>query len=1007
MLGLPSFTQITNLISDTLSDNAFDHCNLVCVSTIDPEVLITVDGSVFSAIEILGTHRYLTSETEVTYINELDNTVKDTLREPHHSIGVMYVRDPSRTQSQLNYCFQPTIDTIERLGIDATHFFEEQKKDLNKHCSFERTLLIVKTMRQSIQESPSDPMRLAGEDLVIEAVPAIAQNTLLDSEQLIQQHNAYVKVLLQGMSQHLVMERVSGEVYLRYCSEEESLTSMQGTPWRPKNVADDVDLTLNDNENSFITHPPLAYQIITDDKSIVPRTRGVIDCGTHYVATIDREYFHIKPDYSTFSELFRTLDKDVPFRMYYELTTGTDRFMRELSARKTWLLWVTFTQYARNIDSACTSLIEDADKNNATLLKGTLSIATWGRDLSTVQQYKKDILQALRSWGTMTPRTPPNLFGGYYGTLPAFSKKPTSRPCIQKSNKHLATLPITRASTPVKQGAICMSSLDGKLIPIEPYTSLQDYSANAISGGMSSGKTVYSAVFNNAVMFGRGNIDLPPLAYTDFGSGVHNYLNSLKAWLPAAQLYKIVCISLINKEGNAVNILEPQYGLNTLVDAELGFATSFLSIIINGTSEKPVNGQLSNAMYKIVSQFIKHFQDNPLPYSSRLGEYYGEEAKLHQQINHLIESKLIVVEENEMMSWYTIRDKLFQLDSQRYFDHARFCHRQGSPDLKDLMILLRQSQKIRQALETYRVDQTPDVYLIDYIISALDSITGRFVHVLGKKSQIDVSQARVVGVDLRGIVGSGSSQDADTIFIKQVFGMLGNRLATRNFWRDPDEFMKLVPEMYHDHYTNILESESFLTKHSFVDEYKQFKSPEMDANQEAQVLIARKYQLICTLSSQQLEHFPKGFLTLCSNIYCLTVSDDDCKYLKSQYSLSDEFITEIKRKVRTDEGFGRIILYIAKFTQHHGYLVHLLRNHITPSYLWNFSSDKDDEKIKSMARKRYGEKSAFLRLAKAFPMGSAKGDIEKRLDFTGIEEKQLTKRDVINELVDSLAHLDA
>ncbi|EGQ9239472.1 MULTISPECIES: hypothetical protein [Vibrio] len=1005
MLGLPTFTQITNLISDALSDTAFSHCNLVCVSSYDPEVLINVDGSVFSVIEVLGTHRYLTSETEVSFINELDSSVRDTLREANHTIGMMYVRDPSRTAGQLDHCFQPTIDTIERLGIDAVHFFEEQKKDLQKHCAFERTLLIIKTARQAIQASPLEEKTFAGEKVVIEEVPAIAQNTLLDSEQLIQQHNAYVKILLQAFSQYLVMERLTGEVYLRHCSEEETLTSMQGIPWRTKSIADEVDLTLNDNENSFVTHPPLAYQIITDDKSIVPKSRGIIDCGTHYIATIDREYFHIKPEYSTFNEFFRSVDKNVPFRMYYELVTGTDKMITELNVRRTWLLWVAFTQYSRNTDTACKSLIQEADQNNATLLKGTLSIATWSTELSEVQQHKKDLLQALRSWGTLTPRTPPNLFAGYYSTLPAFSKKQTSRPCIQKSNKHIATLPITRASTPVKQGAICMSSLDGKLIPIEPYTSLQDYSANAITGGMNAGKTVFSSVYCNAIMFGRGNIDLPPLAYTDFGSGVHNYLNSLKAWLPANQLYKVVCISLVNKVGNAVNILEPQYGLNSLVDAETGFATSFLTRIINGTSDKPVNGQLASAIYKIIQYFFTFFKENPITYSTHLGEYVEEEERLHKEINKLIEQRLIIVEEHELFSWYTVRDKLFRLDKDRYFNHARFCHRQGSPDLTDLMVVLRMSDKLRESLESYRVEQASDVYLIDHIITSLDSITTRFRHVLGKKSQLDVSQARVVGVDLRGIAG-GSSQDADTLFVKQVFGMLGNRLATRNFWREPKEFMKLVPEMYKEHYSEILEAESYLCKHSFIDEYKQMKSPEMDANQSQQVLIARKYQLICTIASQQLDHLPRDFLKLASNLYCLTVSEDDCNYLQSAYSLSDEFISEIKRKVRTDTEFGRIILYIAKFTKYHGHLVHLLRNHITPTYLWNFSSDKDDETIKSMARKRFGEKSAFLRLAKAFPNGSAKGSIEKRLDFTGIDSQKLTKKDVINELVNSLSHID-
>lgn len=1000
MLGLPTFSHVTNIIADCIQNNAFSHCNLMCISQHNPNVVINADGSVFSAIEILGTHRYLTNQTEVNYISEIEGSTASILREPHHTVGMMYVRDPSRTKDQLNNCFQPTIETIERLGIDAKHFFEAQKSDLVANTAFERTLLILKTKKQAVDGIKYDQPVLDGEKIIVERVPSVAQNTLMDSIELIQQHNAFVKVMKQAISNYLAFEEIDGSTYLKYCKEEETQTPLNNY-WRAKGVADEEDLTINDNESTLVTHPPLAYQIITDDKNRIPNSGGVIDAGNFFVTTIDREYFHISNEYSTFNEFLRALDRRVPFRAYFELETGTKEFMTELGFRQGWLLWIMFTRYARNISDAIKNLVFEADKNNRTLLKGTLSIATWATSIEKVQQQKRDINQALMSWRSLTPRSPNDSFAGYYATLPAFSKKQVSRPCIQIADKHIATLPITRAATPIQQGAICLSSLDGKPFPIDPTTAKQDYQATMIAGGMASGKTVFSSVYNNAIMFAKGNVSLPPLAYIDFGSGVHNYLNSLKAWLPETQLHTVVCISLMNKLGNAFNILEPQFGLSGLEETEMGFASSLLSRMINGTSPTPVNGQVSNAVYKIINEFFSHYLANPLRYDSRLGEYVGEEQRLHLEINKLIETGHIVVAENEVMSWYTIRDKLFTFDKNKYFKHSRFCHRQGSPDLKDLLRLMQQSDRMRKDLQTFRLDSAPTVFLFDHIIATLESITTRFKNVLGKKSQIDVSQARVVGVDLKGVAGDG--EDPDTKFIKQIFGMIANQLATRNFWRDPKTFLDLVPEIYQSHYRAILDEEADLPQHRFMDEYRQMKSPEMDDVIGQQVLIARKYSLISTISSQQLDHAPNDFLKLASNIYMLTMTDSDATILKERYSLSDSFVAEMKRKVRSEDGFGRIILYVGKYKNISGYLVQLLRNQITASYLWNFASDKVDEQIKLLARKRYGEKTAFLRLAKLFPSGTAKGEIERRLSFTQFDEKPLTQRDVVNEIVNSLA----
>ena len=119
MLGLkiPSFTACMNLIGDAFEEGAYSHCNLLCASTVDDSIMVCLDGSVFTAFEVIGTQRYLTSETEISHIDAVQDSTHHTLRPANHKIGMMFVRDPNRTKPQLEDIFKPTFDTINRLGL--------------------------------------------------------------------------------------------------------------------------------------------------------------------------------------------------------------------------------------------------------------------------------------------------------------------------------------------------------------------------------------------------------------------------------------------------------------------------------------------------------------------------------------------------------------------------------------------------------------------------------------------------------------------------------------------------------------------------------------------------------------------------------------------------------------------------------------------------------------------------------------------------------------------------
>ncbi len=997
-MPIPAFTALVNAISDQVTHHALGHCQLVTKSTLCKYTTITTNGGCVTAFEIVGMNRFLTPETERSYLQSLSDSVSDVLRVPHHKVGISYVRDRNRNKTTLEDIFSTTTDTIKNLGYEAAHFFEDQIRDLSQNCSYERTILYVVTDSAATRKDSLTHPQYLGKDSVIGDMPRLAQNTFVESKNIVQVHQAFCKTLNSALEDSITLEKLTADRYLQIVKEEEENISLEQTGWRTKGVGDPTDFSLSDTDDDFVAYPPLAYQLVTNNKRKAEGDSTIIESNSRYIATIDRDTFPITP--LPFNNLLRSISPHIPLRITFEFETGTEDIMNRLNSRKTWLLLLLFSKQSRQIRSALDELMNYVDKQNGTLLGGTLSVATWAYTLYEAQEYKREITQAITAWGSPSVNSPTSEFAAYSGSLPAFSRKQSARVCVQPLPNHITTSPLTRPTAPMKAGGICMSSLDGRLFPIDSSSSEQPYSLNVITGAMGSGKTVFSSVFNNTFLFGKGSVELPLMSYCDFGSGVHNYLASVKSWLPSDQHYKVELIRFINKQGNAFNILEPQFGLNQLEEQEFAFVSAMICRIVNGNSTTPVHPKLTTVVDDIVREFFIQAQRNPMQYQARIAEYTNNENRLHTEINELLADGTITVPDNKVKTWYLIRDELFQL-GKKFFDHARFCHRQGSPNLSAVANLCYSSTNLRSTYEPYKTENGDE--LIQYIRLSIQSLMGRFQHIFSKASQIDISQARIIGVDLKGVAGNGA--DEETIATKRLFAMLGKYVAEKNFWRDPEDFMKLVPQLYKDMYRRIIAIDSASKKHSFMDEYKQMKSPEMDALTDNTALIARKYGMCMTLSSQSPMHIPIESLKLASNLYILKMTQEDAQYLQKTYHLSDSFINHAQRVVGMSSGFGRTILYMGQFNNVKGVVVQLLRNHITPSYLWNFASDSTDELLKEAARLRFGVKDAYRRLASLFPSGSAKSELDRRIKNSKFDARSLTTEEVILEFTDQLAHV--
>lgn len=955
--------------SDVFHRNAYSYCQILSKSTFDSDTLIGKDGQCISIFEISGNFKYLTDETELYFIEDLHDQIDSQCRQAHYELDFHFVRDKERTLPELNRSFSPAENSIQRMGLKSGNVLRNQKLDLAENCAFEKFLFIITTRPSLVPNAEKiAPPRICKEKLSSSDIPVANQAIYSESKAIVDSHTSFRETIKSSFSNYIDLTLLDQNEALRSILEEIEHANLSEVDFIDHN--NDFDLAYSPTELTYFSQPPLAYQLMrepllqTKDSSIYERE------GRFY-APLQRDWFPINP--TTFSKLFNTLNISTPFRFNYSMKLGTSELKSALNSKKSLLNFFFFSPSINENRDAVDNLIDLVNNHNVTLAAGTLSLCTWASTLEKAQSNKKDLKQALMAWGNTISSAPLDKARGFVSTIPAYTEKKVGRPCIQPLYKHMLNLPITRPCQPMKTGGMCLSSLDGRPFPIHNRPSNQNYILNLIVGGMGGGKTVFASILNDSFVWGEGNEVIPLIGYLDWGSGVENYIKSLKGWLPENRQHEAICITMKIKAGYAINFFEPSFGFTRLVEEEHRFALSFITRMVNGTRKEPVHSQVGDVISEAIRLMFEELTDNPIPYANRALRYAGIEEQLHGDISRLLSNGDISFEAHEKASWWNVRDKLYSLDKDKYFAHARFAHRQGAPTLRYFLENITRNQSLAEKYDEFLVDGKP---IMKYLKASIGGILERYDDVFGFPSQIDVSQARVIGVNLQNVVGSGT--DSETVNTSKLFSMLGKYLITKNFWREPEDFLPQVPPLYRELYEYIIKRDMSGDKHQLIDEFKKCTSDEMEALVEGDVLVGRKYRLATSLAMQMIKHSPSGIRALASNIYVLDMTDEDAKILKDTFDMSPNFIFKAKNLLaKPYNGFGRVMLFIGKYTNMNGTVIQLLRNYITPSYLWHFSNDQIDVDIKELVEKRFGDERGYELLAKRFPSGTIKHHMEK------------------------------
>jgi len=142
--------------------------------------------------------------------------------------------------------------------------------------------------------------------------------------------------------------------------------------------------------------------------------------------------------------------------------------------------------------------------------------------------------------------------------------------------------------------------------------------------------------------------------------------------------------------------------------------------------------------------------------------------------------------------------------------------------------------------------------------------------------------------------------------------------------------------------------------------------------------LGRKYGVEVRLASQMLQDFTPEMVKLATEIFIVkSAGAQGNRELKQVFDLNDTAVAAIERHLNGPGPGGAPFLGI--FHLNDGVHQHLLVNTLGPIELWAFATGKDDRRLRDSLYRLLGPEEARRRLARRFPAGSAKPEIERRL----------------------------
>lgn len=971
-------------IGDVFHTSMPSYCDVETADT--DHSLVTKKGTLVSGIRVDGLKFAVgPAEFEQT-VDALTRALQSYLMNPGYTIDIFASADADSVGKTLEALSDGARKSCSRLGMDLEDLIKSNERALKEHTASETIFLAIWT-RESVltkreMQEHSKNIKEATQKAP-NAGPG-AQDLFSTCSSLRERHEATVKSIYEDLRNSGVMCALLTAHEMLRVSRMNIDPEFTHEDWTPHLAGDPMPLTRgaaplrNAEAQSLdlgdLQYPPVPWQLFPRDAYRVNSKYVVIGDKAYAPVFVELPPREIMP-FSTLFEKLRTAN--VPWRTLFRLDGGGLKFM---GTRNTVASFLSFTSsYNKRIHEAYKQL-QAVEFKGITNVKVRIAFCTWAPadDLELLGRRASRLAQTISAWGQAEVRDisgDPML--GFMSTVPFVSEQHSGAFAVAPLAHIARMLPVMRPASPWTYGSIIYRTLDGKIMPFQPGSSLQSTWNYIIFGMPGTGKSVQlcNLILSSILMPGVSR--LPRVGIVDIGPSSTYLISMLRDSLPENQKSLVGAWRMRMDAEYAINPFDTPLGNRTPTPEHKAFLANILSQIATPAESDAPYERLTELVSKVIDDVYGQYHDDA-PRSTPKKYNVGDQPLIDSLL-----TDLGFIRERDC-SWWHVVDFLFSKGKTR---EAVLAQRFAVPSLQDCVALS------GSAYDMYGTIKVQSGETLTQAFSSLVSSAIRDFPNLASRTEFDIGSVRIAALNLEEVATSGSrTAEKQTA----VMYLLASYALTKDF-RINDEVVRGMdmPPMYLDYHKKLVFETREDFKWSVYDEFH--KTAKSLAVQNA-VLIdqreGRKYNIGVILSSQGAKDFPESMREFTTATFITDAgSDDNSKSLQKYFGFNDTARQLLIQNVNGPKSSGSPLLAIIRTKE--GTFTQLLISTLGIETLWALTTTSEDVLVREEVCKVLGGSEGRRALAALYPK-MAKSE-EEALRKAGVENpKAVIVKNVID-----------
>ena len=962
-------------------------------------VLVCHDGSLVSLIRLDGARSMMGAEELDRFVDIAALRLNTALSHPGHALHLVFERAPDESAGLAAAHADAARRQARRLGLDLDDLLDERARRLAPLIAAE-TLVMACWTRPSVL--PRDRLnrdrkglRRKLRDWLPAAGEAQCPHVALDG--MWARHEALLDAL-SGVLAETGIEgrRLSEDAALRLMRRMVNGSGCTAPDWRPVTVANDAPARLTEPPEAGAFPPPLAPQLLVCE----PERQGAgIRIGGRLYGALDMSLGprKVRP----FAELMAGLAAaGLPCRVSLLIEGGGLHRLDAATARiaSSFLAFSSSDSLlARNALRELAALGDDAHA----IVRLRLGLLTWvgaedGEPALAARLGR--VQQVAEGWGeaVFTPLTGDPL-ESFAASVPGFCCGATAEPALAPLTEALRLLPVSRPAPLSGLGseagcAHLFRSPDGKPLPLAADQG-GDYGFELIYGLPGQGKSVLMNALGLAFSLQGGQAQLPLAAVIDIGPSSSGLVSLVREALPAGRRHEAGWFPLRMTPEHAINPCDTQLGCRAPLPAERAFLTNLLGLMVTPSGQPRGSAGVPDGMRELLGPAISG------AYAMRSDAVAGAEPNAYTEgrdaaVDAAIAAAGLRLPEEPV--WWEVVDLLFEAGAA---EAAARAQRYAVPTLVDLLASVREPA-VQGLVGEARYGSGGET-VTQAFIRILTALSGDWP-VMFSPTVFDVGGARLAAIDLAEVAPQGSAE-ADRQ--SAAFYLLARHALTRHWWIGEDA-LSAIPKPYRTWHAARLRDIRESPKRLCYDEFHRTAgAPAVRAQVERDVREGRKLRVRLALASQRLDDFGGALAELANRYWILGAGGKakEAESLAAMFALGDTLMDVIRYRLTGPGRDGAPALLIA--TGQGGRFEQLAVNTPGPVELWALTTSPADAALRRRVHALLPPARARAALARAYPEGTARADIERELARMDSAEagRAASEEAVLDELAEDVA----